>query len=138
MIDTDIFATSAQLSSCLFPLFSKININDMFSTLPKSLTMELAVACKVKDDQVEVGRRRKLVEDNTPTQVSCDWWTAGHMITILIPDWSSLATSARSPTFPSRLPSRTFSLAAKTLLKKTNPSGRTVRKLQKRESNHKK
>ena len=41
----------------------------MFSTLPKSLTMELAVACKVKDDQVEVGRRRKLVEDNTPTQV---------------------------------------------------------------------
>ena len=54
------FATSAQLSSCPFPLFSKININDMFSTLPKSLTMELAVACKVKDDQVEVGRRRKL------------------------------------------------------------------------------
>ena len=66
------FATSAQLSSCPFPLFSKININDMFSTLPKSLTMELAVACKVKDDQVEVGRRRKLVEDNTPSQVSCD------------------------------------------------------------------
>ena len=129
------FATSAQLSSCPFPLFSKININDMFSTLPKSLTMELAVACKVKDDQVEVGRRRKLVEDNTPTQVSCDWWTAGHMITILISDWSSLATSAHSPTSPFRPPSRTFSLAAKTLLKKTNPSGRAVRKLQKRESN---
>merc|ERR1711973_120187 len=39
---------------------SKMNVNDMYSTLPKSLTMELAVTTKVNKDQEEASRRQKL------------------------------------------------------------------------------
>ena len=49
--------------------FSKVNINEMFATLPKSLTMELAVAAKVSKDQNEVERRKKLCEERTPAQL---------------------------------------------------------------------
>merc|ERR1719499_1934827 len=48
---------------------SKVNINEMFSTLPKSLTMELAVASKIGKNQDEVERRKKLCQEKTPTQL---------------------------------------------------------------------
>merc|ERR1719318_1819994 len=38
---------------------SKMNVNDMYSTLPRSLTMELAVTTKVNKDQGEAERRQK-------------------------------------------------------------------------------
>merc|ERR1712165_660814 len=38
---------------------SKMNVNDMYSTLPKSLTMELAVTTKVNKNQEEASRRQK-------------------------------------------------------------------------------
>lgn len=41
----------------------------MFATLPKGLTMELAVAAKVSKDQDESERRKKLCEDRTPAQL---------------------------------------------------------------------
>merc|ERR1711970_1370952 len=48
---------------------SKININDMYSTLPKSLTMELAVTTKVNKNPEEVERRMKLTQEKTPTEL---------------------------------------------------------------------
>merc|ERR1719348_2189725 len=48
---------------------SKVNINDMYATLPKSLTMELAVACKVNANQEEVEKRKKLCQEKTPTEL---------------------------------------------------------------------
>ena len=50
-------------------LFSKININDMYATLPKSLTMELAVVTKVNKNQEEVERRKKLCQEKSPSQL---------------------------------------------------------------------
>merc|ERR1712130_148440 len=44
---------------------SKMNVNDMYSTLPKSLTMELAVKTKINDPSV-VEERRKLTAEHTP------------------------------------------------------------------------
>jgi len=48
---------------------SKMNVNDMYSTLPKSLTMELAVTTKVNKDQEEASRRQKLTQEKTPTEL---------------------------------------------------------------------
>jgi len=48
---------------------SKMNINDMYSTLPKSLTMELAVTTKVNKNPEEVERRMKLTQEKTPTEL---------------------------------------------------------------------
>merc|ERR1712223_1501448 len=48
---------------------SKMNINDMYSTLPKSLKMELAVAVKVNKDPEEVERRKKLCQERTPMEL---------------------------------------------------------------------
>ena len=42
--------------------FSKVNINEMFSTLPKSLTMELAVVSKINKNQDEIEKRRTLCQ----------------------------------------------------------------------------
>merc|ERR1712088_400382 len=47
---------------------SKINVNDMYSTLPKSLTMELAVKTKINDPAV-VEERRKLTAEHTPMEL---------------------------------------------------------------------
>ena len=55
--------------SCLNPIFSKVNINDMYSTLPKSLKMELAVSVKVNKDPEEVERRKKLCQERTPMEL---------------------------------------------------------------------
>ena len=41
----------------------------MFSTLPKSLTMELAVASKIGKNQDEVERRKKLCQEKTPAEL---------------------------------------------------------------------
>ena len=41
----------------------------MYSTLPKSLKMELAVAVKVNKDPEEVERRKKLCQDRTPMEL---------------------------------------------------------------------
>jgi len=49
---------------------SRININDMFNTLPKSLTMELAVVNKVNKNQEEVERRQKLTQEKTPSELA--------------------------------------------------------------------
>jgi len=49
---------------------SKININEMYATLPKSLTMELAVASKVNKNQDEVERRKKLCAEKSPSQLA--------------------------------------------------------------------
>jgi len=48
---------------------SKMNVNDMYSTLPKSLTMELAVTTKVNKNQEEASRRQKLTQEKTPTEL---------------------------------------------------------------------
>merc|ERR1712180_264688 len=48
---------------------SKMNVNDMYSTLPKSLTMELAVTTKVNKNQEEASRRQKLTREKTPTEL---------------------------------------------------------------------
>jgi len=48
---------------------SKMNVNDMYSTLPRSLTMELAVTTKVNKDQGEAERRQKLTQEKTPTEL---------------------------------------------------------------------
>ena len=55
--------------SCLNPIFSKVNINDMYSTLPKSLKMELAVSVKVNKDPEEVEKRKKLCQERTPMEL---------------------------------------------------------------------
>merc|ERR1719507_411383 len=47
---------------------SKMNVNDMYSTLPKSLTMELAVKTKINDPAV-VEVRRKLTAEHTPMEL---------------------------------------------------------------------
>merc|ERR1712066_1029465 len=47
---------------------SKMNLNDMYSTLPKSLTMELAVKTKINDPAV-VEERRKLTAERTPMEL---------------------------------------------------------------------
>merc|ERR1711874_408859 len=47
---------------------SKMNLNDMYSTLPKSLTMELAVKTKINDPAV-VEERRKLTAEHTPMEL---------------------------------------------------------------------
>merc|ERR1719350_2626232 len=47
---------------------SKMNVNDMYSTLPKSLTMELAVKTKINDPAV-VEERRKLTSEHTPMEL---------------------------------------------------------------------
>jgi len=47
---------------------SKMNVNDMYSTLPKSLTMELAVKTKINDPAV-VEERRKLTAEHTPMEL---------------------------------------------------------------------
>merc|ERR1712130_928407 len=47
---------------------SKMNVNDMYSTLPKSLTMELAVKTKINDPSV-VEERRKLTAEHTPMEL---------------------------------------------------------------------
>merc|ERR1711899_244472 len=44
------------------------NLNDMYSTLPKSLTMELAVKTKINDPAV-VEERRKLTAEHTPMEL---------------------------------------------------------------------
>merc|ERR1711990_1355812 len=44
------------------------NVNDMYSTLPKSLTMELAVKTKINDPAV-VEERRKLTAEHTPMEL---------------------------------------------------------------------
>ena len=63
--------------------FSKMNLNDMYSTLPKSLTMELAVKTKVIvafskpfpphshqiNDPAVVEERRKLTAEHTPMEL---------------------------------------------------------------------
>eukprot|EP00090_Calanus_glacialis_P017720 TRINITY_DN2752_c0_g1_i5.p1 TRINITY_DN2752_c0_g1~~TRINITY_DN2752_c0_g1_i5.p1 ORF type:complete len:1757 (-),score=501.37 TRINITY_DN2752_c0_g1_i5:475-5592(-) len=48
---------------------SKMNVNDMYSTLPRSLTRELAVTTKVNKDQGEAERRQKLTQEKTPTEL---------------------------------------------------------------------
>jgi len=48
---------------------SKVNVNDMFSTLPKVLTMELSVKTKINKDQDEVERRKKLIGEKSPTEL---------------------------------------------------------------------
>ena len=55
--------------SCSKTIFSKVNINDMYSTLPKSLKMELAVSVKVNKDPEEVERRKKLCQERTPMEL---------------------------------------------------------------------
>merc|ERR1719350_2304466 len=45
-----------------------MNVNDMYSTLPKSLTMELAVKTKINDPAV-VEERRKLTSEHTPMEL---------------------------------------------------------------------
>ena len=55
--------------SCTKTIFSKVNINDMYSTLPKSLKMELAVSVKVNKDPEEVERRKKLCQERTPMEL---------------------------------------------------------------------
>merc|ERR1711990_87946 len=47
---------------------SKMNVNDMDSTLPKSLTMELAVKTKINDPAV-VEERRKLTAEHSPMEL---------------------------------------------------------------------
>merc|ERR1712203_794231 len=47
---------------------SKMNVNDMYSTMPKSLTMELAVKTKINDPAV-VEERRKLTSEHTPMEL---------------------------------------------------------------------
>merc|ERR550534_1481379 len=47
---------------------SKMNVNDMYSTLPKSLTMELAVKTKINDPAV-VEERRKLTAEHSPMEL---------------------------------------------------------------------
>merc|ERR1719266_3041836 len=47
---------------------SKMNVNDMYSTLPKSLTMELAVKTKINDPAV-AEERRKLTAEHTPMEL---------------------------------------------------------------------
>merc|ERR1711962_1986085 len=47
---------------------SKMNLNDMYSTLPKSLTMELAVKTKIENPTV-VEERRKLTAEHTPMEL---------------------------------------------------------------------
>ena len=41
----------------------------MYSTLPRSLTRELAVTTKVNKDQGEAERRQKLTQEKTPTEL---------------------------------------------------------------------
>ena len=41
----------------------------MYSTLPKSLKMELAVSVKVNKDPEEVERRKKLCQERTPMEL---------------------------------------------------------------------
>ena len=41
----------------------------MYATLPKSLTMELAVVTKVNKNQEEVERRKKLCQEKSPSQL---------------------------------------------------------------------
>jgi len=48
---------------------SKVNINEMFSTLPKSLTMELAVVSKINKNQDEIEKRRTLCQEKSPAEL---------------------------------------------------------------------
>jgi len=48
---------------------SQMNVNDMYNTLPKCFTMELAVKTKVNKDQAEVERRKILTQEKTPTEL---------------------------------------------------------------------
>ena len=47
-----------------------MNINEMYATLPKQFTMELAVGNKVGKDPKETERRKKLCEEKTPGQLA--------------------------------------------------------------------
>eukprot|EP00092_Neocalanus_flemingeri_P008461 GFUD01009118.1.p1 GENE.GFUD01009118.1~~GFUD01009118.1.p1 ORF type:complete len:1981 (+),score=531.91 GFUD01009118.1:270-6212(+) len=48
---------------------SKMNVNDMYSTLPRAFTMELAVTTKVNKDLEEVERRKILIQEKTPMEL---------------------------------------------------------------------
>jgi len=50
--------------------FSKMNLNDMYNTLPKSLTMELSVGQPVELDRETAEARKKLTEEKTPMELS--------------------------------------------------------------------
>merc|ERR1712227_137972 len=78
---------------------SKVNINDMYATLPKSLTMELAVAVKVNANQEEVEKRKKLCQEKTPTELG----NIGSLSDIPIPaPIQNLFSRSEAPSKPKR------------------------------------
>merc|ERR1711874_117145 len=49
---------------------SKMNVNDTYNTLPKSLKIELAVTSKVEDNAEIIEQRKKLVEEKNPSELA--------------------------------------------------------------------
>ena len=47
-----------------------MNLNDMYNTLPKSLTMELSVGSPKEMDAEKADARKKLTEEKTPMELS--------------------------------------------------------------------
>merc|ERR1719309_200112 len=78
---------------------SKMNVNDMYSTLPKSLTMELAVTTKVNKNQEEIARRQKLIQEKTPAELG----NIGSLSELPIPSvLQNLLTKSEAPEKPKR------------------------------------
>jgi len=78
---------------------SKMNINDMYSTLPKAFTMELAVTTKVNKDQEEIARRQKLIQEKTPAELG----NIGSLSELPIPSaLQNLLTKSEAPEKPKR------------------------------------
>lgn len=71
----------------------------MYATLPKSLTMELAVAVKVNANQEEVEKRKKLCQEKTPTELG----NIGSLSDIPIPaPIQNLFSRSEAPSKPKR------------------------------------
>ena len=50
--------------------FRKMNIEDMYSNLPRSLKQECLVVAKVEDDEEVIKERKKIVETMKPSELS--------------------------------------------------------------------
>merc|ERR1719173_235497 len=78
-----------------------MNLNDMYSTLPKSLTMELAVKTKIEDPAV-VEERRKLTSEQTPMELGNIGSISDLPIPTPISNLFNRPTEAETPVKPKR------------------------------------
>ena len=74
----------------------------MYSTLPKSLKMELAVSVKVNKDPEEVEKRKKLCQERTPMELGNIGSLSELPIPAPIQNFFSKSEAAEKPDKPKR------------------------------------